>query len=73
MEHEKSAASIEDDRLTALVKRAILEVFRERKDVLREVLEETMEDIVVARAADACKRAEEPNRNRLFIPDEAGK
>jgi hypothetical protein len=73
MQHEKSAASFEDDRLTALLKRAILEVFHERKDVIREVLEETMEDIVVARAVDARKRAEEANRNRLFVPDEAGK
>ena len=73
MEHEKSAASIEDDRLMALLKRAILEVFHERKDLLRELLEETMEDIVVARAVDARKGAHEANRIRLFVPDEAGK
>jgi hypothetical protein len=73
MQHEMSAASIEDDRLKALVKRAIIEVFHERKDLLREVLEETIEDIVVARAATACKRAEEANRQRLFVTNEAGK
>ena len=73
MQQEKSAPSLEDDRLTALVKRAILEVFHERKDVLRELLEETMEDIVVARAVDARKGANEANRIRLFVPDEAGK
>ena len=73
MEYEKSAASLEDDRFKALVKRAILEVFHERKDVLREVLEETLEDIVVARAVEARKRAEEANHNRLFLANEAGK
>jgi hypothetical protein len=73
MQLEKSAASIEDNQLKALVKRAILEVFQEHEDVLRELLEETIEDVVAARAADACKRAEETNRNRLFIPTEAGK
>ena len=58
IQHVESVTSIEDDRLTALVKRAILEVFHERKDLLREVLEETMEDIAVARAVDARRGAQ---------------
>jgi len=73
IQHVESVTSIEDDRLTALVKRAILEVFHERKDLLREVLEETMEDIAVARAVDARRGAHEANRIRLLVTDEAGK
>ena len=73
MHRGKSAASIEDDRLKALVKAAILEVFRERKDLLRELLEETMEDIVVDRAVGARRLVDEANRIRLFAADPAGK
>jgi hypothetical protein len=73
MQQQESAASSEDEKLVAAVKRAVLEVLYERRDLLREVLEETMEDIAVARAVDTRKRAEETSRNRLFVQNEAGK
>ena len=73
MQQQESAASSEDEKLVAAVKRAVLEVLYERRDLLREVLEETMEDIAVARAVDARRGAHEANRIRLLVTDEAGK
>jgi hypothetical protein len=43
----------EDDRLKALIKTALIEVLEERRDLLREVIEETLEDIALAHAIEA--------------------
>jgi hypothetical protein len=57
---------LEDERLKALFKTALLEVLEERKDLLREVIEETLEDIALARAIEAGQRTEEVSRSEVF-------
>jgi hypothetical protein len=61
-----AGAPLEDERLKALFKTALLEVLEERKDLLREVIEETLEDIAVARAVEAGQRTEEVSRSQVF-------
>jgi hypothetical protein len=56
----------EDDRLKALFKTALIEVLEERRDLLREVIEETLEDIALARAIEAGLRSEKASRTEVF-------
>jgi hypothetical protein len=57
---------LENERLKALFKTALLEVLEERKDLLRDVIEETLEDIALARAIEAGQRTEEVSRSEVF-------
>jgi hypothetical protein len=57
---------LEDARLKALFKAALTEVLEERKDLLREVIEETLEDIALARAIEAGQHTEEVSRSEVF-------
>jgi hypothetical protein len=57
---------LEDEKLKALLKAALLEVLEERKDLLRDVIEETMEDIALARAIEAGQRTQEVSRGEVF-------
>ena len=56
----------EDERLKELFKTALLEVLEERKDLLRDVLEESLEDIALTRAIDAGQRTEEIDRDEVI-------
>ena len=62
----------EDARLKALFKTALTEVLEERKDLLRDVIEETLEDIAVARAIEAGQRTAEVSRSEVFSVLEGG-
>ena len=57
---------MDDARLKALFKSALLEVLDERKDLLREVVEETLEDIALARAIEAGQSTPEVSRREVF-------
>jgi hypothetical protein len=57
---------LEDARLKALFKTALTEVLEERKDLLRDVIEETLEDIALARAIEAGQHTEEVGRSEVF-------
>jgi hypothetical protein len=57
---------LEDARLKALFKAALTEVLEERKDLLRDVIEETLEDIALARAIEAGQHTEEVSRSEVF-------
>jgi len=56
----------EDERLKALFKTALREVLEERKDLLREVIEEALEGIALAHAIEAGQHTEESSRNEVF-------
>jgi hypothetical protein len=63
----------EDERLKALFKTALREVLEERKDLLRDVIEEALEDIAFARAIEAGQRTEEASRKEVFSLLEGGR
>jgi hypothetical protein len=62
----------EDERLKAIFKTALLEVLEERKDLLRDVIEETLDDIALARAIEAGQRTEEVSRREVLSLLEGG-
>ena len=57
---------LDEARLKALFKTALTEVLEERKDLLRDVIEETLEDIALARAIEAGQHTEEVSRSEVF-------
>ena len=61
-----SQVSLEDERLKGLLKAALVEVLEERKDILRDLIEETLEDIALTRAIEQGQRTGEAARSEVF-------
>jgi len=57
---------VSQDQLKELVKAAIAEVLEERRDLLRDVIEEAMEDIALARAIEEGEGTEIISRDAVF-------
>ncbi len=64
--------SIDEARLKALFKTALVEVLEERKDLLHDAIEETLEDIGMARAIEEGWRTEEVSRGEVLSLLEGG-
>lgn len=67
-----SQVSLEDERLKSLLKAALVEVLEERKDILRDLIEETLEDIALARAIEQGQRTGEATRSEVITLLEGG-
>jgi len=57
---------MDDAKLKALFKTALLEVLEERKDFFRDVIEESLEDAALGRAIDVGRRTEDASRGEVF-------
>ena len=64
--------TLDEARLKALFKTALVEVLEERKDLLRDAIEETLEDIALARAIEEGRRTEEVSRGEVLSLLEGG-
>ena len=56
---------VDAEKLKDLFKTAVLEVLEERKELLRDLIEETLEDIALARAIEQGQRSEEVSRSEV--------
>lgn len=61
-----STTSIDEAKLKEALKSAIVEILEERKDLVREVLEEALEDIALARAMEEGEQSELVTRDEVF-------
>lgn len=61
-----STTLIDEAKLKEALKSAIVEILEERKDLVREVLEEALEDIALARAIDEGEQSELVTRDEVF-------
>ena len=61
-----ATSTLDDDRLKDLFKAAILEVFEERRDLVRELIEEALEDIALARAIEEGQESPLVSRDEVF-------
>jgi hypothetical protein len=52
--------------LKQLFKTALLEVLEERKDLLREAMEEALDDIALTRATEAGQRTTDAGQSEVF-------
>jgi hypothetical protein len=71
-EDDMSSISIDEGKLKDLLKTAIMEVLEERKDLVRDLLEEALEDIVLVRAIEAGEQTGTVSRDEVFKVLEGG-
>lgn len=67
------AATIDEERLKDLFKAAIVEVFEERRDLVRDVVAEALEDIALVRAIDEGMQGPNVSREEVFRALEEGR
>ena len=58
--------AVEENRLKGLVKTAVAEVLAERRDLLRDALRESLEDMAVMRAIQIGEKSQRASRKRIF-------
>lgn len=61
-----STTPIDEAKLKEALKSAIVEILEERKDLVRQVLEEALEDIALAHAVEAGEQTELVTRDEVF-------
>jgi hypothetical protein len=57
---------IDEAKLKEALKSAIVEILEERKDLVRDLLEESLEDIALALAIEEGEQSELVSRNEVF-------
>jgi hypothetical protein len=60
------ATPIDEAKLKQMLKSAVAEVFEERREFVKEIIEEAMEDIALARAIDEGAQTEMVKREAVF-------
>ena len=60
------ATSIDEAKLKDLLKSAVAEVLDERREFVKEIIEEAIEDVALARAIDEGVRTEAVSREEVF-------
>jgi hypothetical protein len=65
------ATSIDEAKLKDLLKSAVAEVLEERREFVKEIIEEAMEDVALARAIDEGVRTDDVSRKEVFTILEA--
>ena len=63
-ENDMNNLSVDEGRLKDLLKTAIVEVLEERKDLVRDLLEEVLGDIALVRAIEAGEQTGTVGRDR---------
>jgi histone H3/H4 len=66
MESRMTTAMLDEAQLKELLKSAIVEILEERKDLIRELLEEALEDIALARAIEEGEHSGQVSRDEVF-------
>ena len=60
----------EERRLKGLLKDAVVEVLEERRDLLRDALQESLEDVALVRAIQEGEKSRLVSRQQVFRPFE---
>ena len=58
--------TIAEERLKEVLKMAVVEVLEERADLLREIVEEALEDLAFTRAIEEGENSESVGRDHVF-------
>lgn len=68
-----ATATIEEGKLKDLIKTALIEVLETRGDLVREIVEEAMEDVAFSRAIEQGIESEKISRDEVFAILNPGK
>jgi hypothetical protein len=60
------ATSIDEAKLKQMLKSAVAEVFEERREFVKQIVEEAMEDIALARAIDEGVQSDMTERDAIL-------
>lgn len=58
--------AVEERRIKVLLKDAVVEVLKERQDLLRDALQESLEDMAMLKAIQAGEKTPLTSRKRIF-------
>ena len=58
--------AVEENRLKGMLKKAVVEVLEERRDLLRDALEEGLEEIAIIRAIQEGEKTPRISRKQIF-------
>ena len=58
--------ALEERRIKVLLKDAVVEVLKERQDLLRDALQESLEDMAMLKAIQAGEKTALTSRKRIF-------
>jgi hypothetical protein len=61
-----AAATIDEERLKALLKSALVEALEEHRDLVQDIVEEALEDIALSRAIEQGLGSEAVSREEVF-------
>lgn len=61
-----ATSTLDEDRLKELLKAAIVEVLEERRDLVRELIEEALEDFALVRAIEEGQGSPLVSRDEVF-------
>jgi hypothetical protein len=67
-----STPTIDEEKLKALMKSALVEALEEHRDLVREIVEEALEDIALARAIERGLGSQSVSRDEIFTILEGG-
>lgn len=59
-------ASLDEDRLKEILKTAMAEMLEERRNLVRDLIEEALEDVAPSRAIEEGKQSPEVGRDEVF-------
>ncbi len=71
LENRMSGILTDEAKLKEALKAAIVEILEERKDLVREVLEEALQDVALSRAIEEGERSELVTRDEVLNALEA--
>ncbi len=61
-----AAITIEEGQLKDLIKTALIDVLETRRDLVREIFEEVMEDVALSRAIEQGMKSETVSRDEVY-------
>jgi hypothetical protein len=67
-----AAPALDEKKLRGIVKAALIDAFRENRDLMQDIVEEALEDIAIARAVEQGLETRTVSRKKVFSLLEGG-
>jgi hypothetical protein len=61
-----ATAALDEKKLRGIVKAAVVDAFKENRDLMQDIVEEAIEDIVIARLIESGLETKPVSRKKIF-------